>query len=56
MWQQPLEGNIQAIAEPKKAIYTPRCCHNRAFIVTVTISVKGTKPVKNGEKFAYPFP
>ena len=38
-WQQPLEGNIQVIAEPKKVIYTPRCCHNRAFIVEQKILV-----------------
>ena len=43
---------MQVIIEPKKVIYTLRCCHNRAFIVTFYFTLKGTKPVKNGEKQA----
>ena len=50
--QKPLKGDMQVITEPKKVIYTPHDCHNRAFIVTFYFSLKGTKPVKNGEILA----
>ena len=52
MMLQPPEGDMQVITEPKKEILGAHDCHNRAFIVTVTISVTGTKSVKNGEKLA----